>query len=266
MKTNEYVKLISRLNQGNPTTGGLGNLRTAINSLPLSKMNKVLEIGCNTGSSTIALGEMLINSDITGIDIDADMIAMAEQNISQAVKDGINKKAQVNVEIADAKKLPYPNNTFDLVVSSGTLSFVDNRELAIQDIYRVLKPGGFLLTLDYFSKKSQPIELAKRVSSIIGVDVTKTTLKSWINLHSTQPFNIEGIETKKSFMHSMSIDVKMNNLKTVLKQQGHSCNEEDLETFESHLEIFKENEKYVGVINIVARKLEVLSLLSDAAN
>lgn len=266
MKTNDYVKLVARLNQGNPATGGLGNLRSALNTMPLNKLNKVLEIGCNTGSSTIALGEMLPTSEVIGIDIDSDMIKMAKNNVEEAEKEGVVKPNKVLTELGDARKLPYPNNTFDLVVSSGALSFVDNRELAIKEIYRVLKPGGFLLTTDYFSKENQSLEMSKKVSDIIGVDVSETTLDYWIKLHSSQPFNIEGIETKNPLMHAIPTKIKIDNLRKVLGQQNRQYDEKDIDLLRSHLELFKLNEKYVGVINLTVRKLELLSLLSDGMN
>lgn len=266
MKTNSYLELVSRLNQGNPATGGLGNLRQALNSLPLHKLHNILEIGCNTGSSTIALSEMLPSSKVTGIDIDFNMIKAAKNNLAQAAKDGINKPGSAEVELADAQKLPYPNNTFDLVVSSGAFSFIEDRKLAMENIYRVLKPGGFLLTLDYFSKESQPSDLAKEVSSIIGLDTSVTTLDYWIDLHASQPFSVEDIEAKTPLMHAMSIKTKIKNIKAILDGKNQVYSAKDLTEFESYMDVFQRNEKHVGIINILVRKLETLSLLADGAN
>ena len=130
-------------------------------------------------------------------------------------------------------------NSCDYYTISFGLRNTKSLNKSLSEAYRVLKPGGFLLTLDYFSKENQPAELVKDISNIIGLDVSKTTLEYWINLHTSQPFNIEGIETKKPYMHAMPIKTKIKNIRTVLGHQNHTFQEQDLEVFESHLEVFQ---------------------------
>ena len=60
-----------------------------------------------------------------------------------------NGKALVRWIIASAERLPFPNNVFDTVVSTLTLCSIPQISLAIQELYRVLKPGGRFLFLEH---------------------------------------------------------------------------------------------------------------------
>ena len=57
------------------------------------------------------------------------------------------------IVVADAEKLIFPNNTFDLVYSCGVLFYAPNIEHAIKEIHRVLKPGGEVVAL-FYNRKS----------------------------------------------------------------------------------------------------------------
>jgi arsenite methyltransferase len=49
---------------------------------------------------------------------------------------------------AGAQRLPYPEDTFDLAVSTRVLEYVPDVAAALAEVYRVLRPGGRLLVLD----------------------------------------------------------------------------------------------------------------------
>jgi len=96
-------------------------------------IKNALEVGCGTGHWT----EFFINNGfgIAGIDISENMIDIAQKKNL--------KNAKFTVEnIEDAY---YPDNFFDNIFAITSLEFVDNRQKAIEQIYRILKPGGYLL-------------------------------------------------------------------------------------------------------------------------
>lgn len=53
------------------------------------------------------------------------------------------------MRVADAENLPFANNEFDIVYSWGVLHHTPNTERAFQEVYRVLKPGGYLKGMIY---------------------------------------------------------------------------------------------------------------------
>ncbi len=95
-----------------------------------------LDIGCGPGQMSLIMAEMTELS-VTGLDIEPEAIDIGRRHAQEA---GLADRCQF--VCADAHSLPFPDNTFDLIVSRGTLSFLRDHVLAIREVYRVLKPGG----------------------------------------------------------------------------------------------------------------------------
>ncbi|MEH2041502.1 class I SAM-dependent methyltransferase [Nostoc sp.] len=94
---------------------------------------EVLEIGFGTGLN-LAYYPCRIHK-ITTIDVNPGMNALANKRISDS---------DIIVEqlLLSSENLPMPDNTFDSVVSTWTLCSIVNVQQALQEVYRVLKPGG----------------------------------------------------------------------------------------------------------------------------
>jgi ubiquinone/menaquinone biosynthesis C-methylase UbiE len=55
----------------------------------------------------------------------------------------------VNAQVADAENLPFPDGSFDVVYSFGVLHHTPNTQKSIDEVYRVLKPGGRIIIMLY---------------------------------------------------------------------------------------------------------------------
>ena len=91
----------------------------------------VLDIGCGFGEFAEVFFEKQIDF---GLDIDY-------KEVTQAMKTG----KYVNYTLADARKMPYPNNYFQTVLSISTLEHIEHPEKVIQEAFRVLRPGGTMI-------------------------------------------------------------------------------------------------------------------------
>lgn len=100
---------------------------------------RVLELGAGTGFFTVnlALGDC-IGGELHCSDISEGMLDVCKRN---AADHGI----EVVAEQGDAEKLPYDDNTFDLVIGHAFIHHLPVPGKAFQEAYRVLKPGGRLL-------------------------------------------------------------------------------------------------------------------------
>jgi ubiquinone/menaquinone biosynthesis C-methylase UbiE len=121
-----------------------------LNAIPWRGDEQVLDVGCGHGLMLIGAAKRLTSGRATGIDI--------WQNVDQAANsaDATRRNAEiegVSVEIrdGDARKIPFGDETFDVIVSSLALHNIydkGEREQALREIARVTKRGGHVGIID----------------------------------------------------------------------------------------------------------------------
>jgi arsenite methyltransferase len=117
-----------------------------------SGSERVLDVGCGRGLMLIGAAKRLSTGTATGIDIwqSEDLSG----NRPDAVLDNARREGvadRVDARTADMRKIPFPDGTFDVVVSSAAIHNIysaEGRAQAIGEIARVLKPGGCALIDD----------------------------------------------------------------------------------------------------------------------
>lgn len=105
-----------------------------LNILEEDRNAKILDIGCHDGSFSKRVIDKVRSDKVFGIEL---------------VKDSASKahKRGVDVVIADAdRNFPFEDGVFDLVISNQVIEHLDNTDLFIREIYRVLKDGGICIT------------------------------------------------------------------------------------------------------------------------
>ncbi|OLE67384.1 MAG: hypothetical protein AUG09_02695 [Acidobacteria bacterium 13_1_20CM_2_68_7] len=111
---------------------------------------RVLDVGCGTGSLAVALkGAVGPTGSVLGIDASPEMIDVARRNASKA---GV----AVDFQVGLGEAIPLANGTFDLVVSQLAIHHFpdDLKPSAFGEMYRLLKPGGRCLIVDFEPPKS----------------------------------------------------------------------------------------------------------------
>lgn len=107
----------------------------------IEKNNKILDIGCGAGRTTINLFKEGYTS-ITGLDV-------AENLLNYAKSYSESNNLNINFILGDATNLNFPNNTFDAVIFSYNgmqcIPKKENRAKVLKEIYRVLKSGGIYI-------------------------------------------------------------------------------------------------------------------------
>ncbi|HEY6371677.1 MAG TPA: class I SAM-dependent methyltransferase [Candidatus Sulfotelmatobacter sp.] len=124
-----------------------------LNSVPWRGDEMVLDIGCGRGLLLVAAAHRLTTGHAVGVDVWlAKAITGNRPNsaLENAMLEGVRDR--VEVKEADARKLPFPDGAFDIVVSNFVLHEVTtdaDREKMVQEIARVLKPGGYVALRDF---------------------------------------------------------------------------------------------------------------------
>ncbi len=110
----------------------------------LAPGEKVLDVGCGTGTLTLAAKRRVGPAgEVYGIDPSPEMIDISHQ---KAMNNGLDIAFQTGV----IEDISFPDNTFDVVISSLVMHHLpdDLKQKGIREIYRVLKPGGRFFCID----------------------------------------------------------------------------------------------------------------------
>jgi phosphatidylethanolamine/phosphatidyl-N-methylethanolamine N-methyltransferase len=100
---------------------------------------RVLEVGVGTGMSLPLYSK---NCKLSGVDLSEPMLRKAQERVTEL---GLN-----NVEglwVMDAEHLSFPDNSFDVVVAQHVITTCPNPEAALDELARVLKPGGEIILI-----------------------------------------------------------------------------------------------------------------------
>ena len=160
---------------------------------------KILEVACNMGTTTIELAQRF-GCQITAIDLDEKALEKARANAETA---GVSHL--VTFIKANAMKLPFEDESFDIVINEAMLTMQQEKgkHKCVAEYYRVLKPGGVLLTHDVMLKQ-QSEEVRQELSRSINVNVGPMTGGSWIQLPRAHSFR--KVETFTGDMTLMKLD------------------------------------------------------------
>lgn len=136
-----------------------------VNEAKIKPGDKVLDVACGTGVLARAAAERTgYNGFVTGLDLNPGMLAVAE-NISPGIK-WLEGKAE---------DLPWEDHSFDVVISQFGLMFFEDKQAALREMFRVLKPEGRLVVAVFDSLENIPgyKALTKIFGEVAGEEVSR---------------------------------------------------------------------------------------------
>lgn len=127
--------------------------KKAINSLKSIQPKMILDVATGTGDFAFESLKILKPDRIIGVDISQGMLNVAQKKID---KRKLNDKMEV--QLGDSENLVFENESFDAVtVAFGVRNF-ENLQNGLDDIYRVLRPGGKAVVLEFSNPKKFPVK------------------------------------------------------------------------------------------------------------
>ncbi len=124
--------------------------------------DRVLDVGCGTGSLTLAAKRRVgATGQVHGFDAAPEMIEVSKRKSAQA-------GADVDFQVGVIERIPFPDNYFDIVLSSLMLHHLpdDLKRTAFVEIHRVLKPGGRFFAVDF--NPSSPSFIQRVAIHLVG--------------------------------------------------------------------------------------------------
>jgi phosphoethanolamine N-methyltransferase len=124
--------------------GGEANVARIVEGVDLSD-KRVLELGSGAGGGTIALARNH-SAIVVGLEIEEPLVELSRQLAAE-----MGYAGQVEFRCVKPGPLPVEDNSFDYFYTSGVVCHIENKQSLFEDVFRVLKPGGWLLGYDWFA-------------------------------------------------------------------------------------------------------------------
>lgn len=122
----------------------------------------VLDVGTGTAQIPIELARRKASVSIVAVDLAEEMLKLGRQNV---VASGFADR--IRLDLADAKGLPYDDNSFDAVISNSIIHHAPEPLIVMSEMLRVLKPGGAFFVRDLLRPQSS-VELQRLVFMYAG--------------------------------------------------------------------------------------------------
>lgn len=149
---------------------------------------KVLDLGSGGGVDVFLAAKRVGESGyVTGLDMTDEMLEKAWAN---ARTGGYTNVSFVKGEI---ESMPFPDKSFDFVISNCVLNLVPDKARAYQEILRVLKPGGFFAVADIAVRGEMPTDVRKSAEAWAGCVAGALDLDKYIKLVKSVGF--EDVDT-----------------------------------------------------------------------
>lgn len=177
---------LAKLGKKRLRPGGKIATEWLINQGHFSKDKKVLEVGCNMCTTSIQLAKTY-GCKIEGVDLNSKALEKGAQNIAYE-----HVSHLIHLQKANAMNLPFEDEQFDIILNEAMLTMlpIKAKEQALKEYYRVLKPGGVVLTHDIaIINIDSKDEIIQNLSDAINIKVTPLPTAEWYKLYKEAGFN-----------------------------------------------------------------------------
>ena len=120
-------------------------LKGMMKQAPIKKTDDVLDIAGGTGDVTFTVARAKHPTHIQCTDLVPEMLDVARMHLEDGAADGV----PVDFEVVDAQAIPYADASYDAITMAYGIRNMPDRPLALAEMFRVLRPGGTLVCLEF---------------------------------------------------------------------------------------------------------------------
>lgn len=250
-----YSELVGLVGERNRPSGGIKSIHEVVVECGIDLNTKVLEIGSNTGFSSVQIAR-LSGASVDGVDINAESIALSKE---YALAHGVADR--VTFHQVSAVNLPFTDAQYDVVWASNTTSFIEEKSKAFSEYLRVLKSNGFLVVIPIYYRTTPPNETVHQVSEAIETSLNVYSREDWINMvigaAQKQSVSVELVYSSE-YGYSDQTERIQPYVDEVLQKISEKYSPEDSEALRERytyfMQLFNENLKYAGYSVLIFQK------------
>lgn len=127
--------------------------KRAIRELKTIQPKTMLDVATGTGDFAFEAIKILKPEKIIGVDISSGMLEVAKKKINER-----NLEAVYSVQIGDSEKLNFKDDCFDAITVAYGVRNYEHLEKGLSDMYRVLRPGGKMVILEFSKPQAFPVK------------------------------------------------------------------------------------------------------------
>ena len=165
--------------EGFLSPGGEAEVARIVAGVPIEGA-RVLDVGCGLGAVDVLLVERFHAAHVTGIDVEAPLVAKAVARVAAA---GLADR--VSIRKVSPGPFPFEDGVFDVVFSKDSMIHIPDKRALYEDIHRVLVPGGWMAVSDWFGNGLEPT----------------AAMREWLDVGGLT-FRIESIETSAALVET----------------------------------------------------------------
>ncbi|MBU7032177.1 MAG: methyltransferase domain-containing protein [Theionarchaea archaeon] len=202
-----YYDIVGSWNTPIIHMGGLSATCELLKLLNLKESMNVLEIACGTGF-TACMAAHTYHCQITAVDYSEEMIKKARE---RAKKEHIED--YIEFKVANVFDLPFEDNTFEVAYFESFLNILaGDKEKALKEITRVVRPGGFVGANEVFRTESIPPELLRHMEEGLagmalgpGENLGRFTPREWRECFEQSGLTVSQTVEKKTESSPISV-------------------------------------------------------------
>ncbi len=127
--------------------------KKAIRKLKAANPQQILDVATGTADMAIMACKILNPQKIEGIDISVNMLDLGKKKIE---KEGLGDK--IHLQQGDSETINFPDHSFDAVMVAFGVRNFENLEKGLTEMWRVLKPGGRLIVLEFSKPRKKAVK------------------------------------------------------------------------------------------------------------
>ena len=158
--------------EGFLSPGGADEVARIVAGAPIADA-RVLDVGCGLGAIDLLLVERFGAAHVTGIDVEAPLVARAAARVEAA---GLSHR--ISIRKVSPGPFPFDDGAFDVVFSKDSMIHIPDKPALYAEVHRVLAPGGWMLVGDWFGNGLDPTRAMRDWLDAVGLTFTLESIEA----------------------------------------------------------------------------------------